>query len=156
MTPLIIVVAVVGLIAWGVVASRRTSENKKEAMADLKLQQEKIEPFDIHALVTAEIADLELRSIPGAAGVPASVLLKTWKDNAETVDNCPSRDLLSFVITQGLDASEAGDSDVSLVCDADTMVTPHVAADVAPEASTGGQSEADSDTADSTDDRESE
>ena len=64
MTPVIILVAVAGLIAWGVIASRRTSENKKEAMADLKLQQEQIEPFDIHALVTAEIADLELRSIP--------------------------------------------------------------------------------------------
>jgi hypothetical protein len=156
MTPLIILVAVVGLIAWGVVASRRTSENKKEAMADLKLQQEQIEPFDIQALVTAEIADLGLRSIPGAAGVPAAVLLKTWKDNVETVNNCPSRDLLSFVVTPGLDPSEALDSDVSLVCDADTMVTPDVTPDVTPEASAGGQPEAESNTADLTDDRESE
>ena len=156
MTPVIILLAVAGLIAWGVVASRRTSENKKEAMADLKLQQEQIEPFDIHALVTAEIADLELRSIPGAAGVPAAVLLKTWKDNTETVNNCPSRDLLSFAVTPGLDPSEALDSDVSLVCDADTMVTPHVTPDLITEASAGGQSQADSDTADLTDDRESE
>jgi hypothetical protein len=129
MTPLIIFVAVVALIVWGVIASRRTSENKKEAMADLKLQQEQIEPFDIHSLVTDEIADLELRSIPGAAGIPASVLLKTWKDNIETANRCPSRDLLSFVVTPGLDPSEALDSDVTLVCDADTIATPEAQAD---------------------------
>jgi len=121
MTPLIILVAVVALIVWGVIASRRTSENKKEAMADLKLQQDQIEPFDIHSLVTDEIADPGLRSIPGATGIPASVLLKTWKDNIETANGCPSRDLLSFVVTPGLDPSEALDSDVTLVCDADTI-----------------------------------
>jgi hypothetical protein len=98
-------------------------------MADLKLQQEQIEPFDIHSLVTDEIADLELRSIPGAAGIPASVLLKTWKDNIETANRCPSRDLLSFVVSPGLDPSEALDSDVTLVCDADTIAAPEAPAD---------------------------
>jgi hypothetical protein len=132
MTPLIIFVAVVALIVWGVIASKRTSENKKEAMADLKLQQEQIEPFDIHSLVTDEIADLELRSIPGAVGIPASVLLKTWKDNIETANRCPSRDLLSFVVTPGLEPSEALDPDVSLVCDDDTIVAPEDAADDQP------------------------
>lgn len=139
MTPLIILVAVVALIAWGVIASRRTSENKKEAIADLKIQQEQIEPFDIHALVTAEIADLELRSIPGAPGIPAPVLLKTWKDNIETVNRCPSRDLLSFVVTPGLDPSEALDSDVTLVCDADTIAAREAPADDQPTTATETQ-----------------
>ena len=121
MTALVILVVVVGLIAWGYIASKRTSENKKAAIAELKVQKEQIEPFDIHALVSAEIADLGLRDISGAAGIPASVLLKTWKEGTDIVDGCPSRDLLSFVVTPGVDPSEALDSDVSLVCDADTI-----------------------------------
>jgi hypothetical protein len=121
MTGLIIAAAVAGLIAWGIIASKRTSANKKDAMADLKIQKEQIEPFDIHALVSAEIADLGLRDIDGASGIPASVLLKSWKESADIVDGCPSRDLLSFVVTPGLDPSEAMDSDVALVCGADLV-----------------------------------
>lgn len=117
MSVAIIVLAVAAFIAWGIIASRRTSARKKEAIADLKTQQERIQPFDIHALVSAEVEDLGLRSVSGAAGIPAAVLLKTWKDGAETVDGCPSRDLLRFVITPGLDPSEATDPDVTLVCD---------------------------------------
>lgn len=121
MTAAVIIIVVVGLIVWGVIASKRTSEHKKAAIAELKVQKEQIEPFDIHSLVTAEINDLGLRDIDGAAGIPASVLLKTWKEHADIVDGCPSRDLLSFVVTPGLDPSEALDSDVTLVCDADAI-----------------------------------
>lgn len=129
MTAVIIIVALGGLIAWGIVASKRTSENKKAAMADLKVQKEQVEPFDIHALVSAEIADLGLREINGAAGIPAPVLLKAWKEGTETINGCPSRDLLSFTVTPGLDPSEARDSDVSLVCNADAIVAPEPSAD---------------------------
>jgi hypothetical protein len=121
MTGLIIFAALVGFIVWGIIASKRTSANKKDAMADLKIQKEQIQPFDIHALVSAEIADLGLRDIDGASGIPASVLLKAWKESADIVNGCPSRDLLSFAITPGLDPSEAMDSDVALVCAADLV-----------------------------------
>ena len=91
MTALFILVVVVGLLAWGYIVSKRTSENKKAAIAELKVQKEQIEPFDIHALVSAEIAELGLRDISGAAGIPASALLKTWKEGTVIVDGCPSR-----------------------------------------------------------------
>ena len=136
MTAVIIIAAVGGLIAWGIVASKRTSETKKVAMADLKVQKEQVEPFDIHALVSAEIADLGLREIDGAAGIPASDLLKTWKEGTETVDGCPSRDLLSFTVTPGLDPSEALDTDVSLICTADAMAASEPQADEQPGSTT--------------------
>ncbi len=132
MTAAIIILAVAAFITWGVIASRRTSARKKEAIADLQVQQDQIQPFDIHALVSAEVDDLGLRSINGAVGIPASVVLKTWKENMDVVNGCPSRDLLSFVITPGIDPSEAVDSDVSLVCDADSFVAGDAQADEQP------------------------
>jgi hypothetical protein len=146
-TALIVIVAVAAAITWGVIASRRTSARKKEAIADLQVQQDQIAPFDIHALVAAEVADLGLRSIKGSTGIPASVLLKTWKEGVEIVNECPSRDLLSFVVTAGVDPSEALDSDISLVCEADANAEAAVqtdeqtAADGTPEPSDESESE---------------
>ena len=121
MTALIVIVVLAAFITWGVIASKRTSERKKDAIADLQVQQDQIAPFDIHALVTDEVNDLGLRSINGSTGIPASVLLKTWKENTDLVGRCPSRDLLNFVVTPGVDPSEALDSDVSLGCDAGSV-----------------------------------
>jgi hypothetical protein len=132
MTPAIIILAVAAFIAWGVIASKRTSARKKEAIADLQVQQDQMPTFDIHALVSAEVEDLGLRSINGAVGIPASVLLKTWKENTNVVDGCPSRDLLGFVVTKGIDPSEALDGDVSLVCDADSLIAEDTSTDEQP------------------------
>ena len=132
MTTVVIILAVAAFITWGVIASKRTSARKKEAIADLQVQQDQMPTFDIHALVSAEVEDLNLRSINGAVGIPASILLKTWKENTSVIDACPSRDLLGFVVTPGIDPSEALDADVSLVCDFDPPVTEGTSTDERP------------------------
>lgn len=115
--PLIITgVVVVAFIAWAVQMSRRQSATKKAAIAELQEEQEKLTSFDIHALVEAEVNDLGLREVAGSADIPDSVLLKTWNESRHIVSGCPSRDLLTFVVRDGVERSHAMDEDVRLVC----------------------------------------
>lgn len=115
--PLVVTaLVVIGFIAWAVRLSRRQSAAKKEAIAQLAEEQEQIAAFDIHALVKAEVDDLGLREVAGAKGVNDSVLLKTWNQSRDVVDGCSSRDMLRYVVKDGVDPSEALDDDVQLVC----------------------------------------
>ena len=115
--PLIITrVVVIGFIAWAIHLSRRQSATKKEAIANLQEEQDRFPAFDIHALVRAEVEDLQLREITGAAEVPDSVLLKAWNESQDVVRGCPSRDLLAFVVSDGVESSAALDADVTLIC----------------------------------------
>jgi hypothetical protein len=108
---------VIGFIAWAIRLSRRQSAAKKEAIAQLAEEQEQLSSFDIHALVRAEVDDLGLRTVNGAEGVPDSVLLKTWNQSTDTVNGCSSRDLLRYVVREGVDPTVATDDDVELICD---------------------------------------
>jgi hypothetical protein len=117
MTAVLVIVLVAGFMTWAILASRRQSEKKKLAIADLQAQQDELAVFDIHALVAAEIADLRLKEVRGSAGVPDSVLLKSWNQSLSIVESCPSRDMLKFVVAAGVDPTAAVDGDVVLVCD---------------------------------------
>lgn len=115
--PLVVTaLAVAGFIALAVRLSRRQSAVKKEAIAQLAKEKEQIAAFDIHALVRAEVDDLGLRDVAGAEGVNDSVLLKTWNQSRDVVDGCSSRDMLRYVVRDGVDPSVALDDDVELVC----------------------------------------
>jgi len=111
------VLVIVGFIAWAIQLSRRQSANKKAAIAELAEQQEQLAGFDIFALVDAEVAELQLKEIEGSSEIPASVLLKQWNQSSELVSNCPSRDMLRYVVRTGINPAEATDDDVDLVCD---------------------------------------
>lgn len=117
LTVVVIVVVVAGFMAWAVSTSRRQSERKKQAIADLQEQQEQLATFDIHALVADEVDDLRLREIIGSAQIPDSILLKSWKQSQSVVQGCPSSDMLKFVVADGVDSSAATGDDVVLVCD---------------------------------------
>jgi hypothetical protein len=117
MTAVLIIVLVAGFMTWAILASRRQSEKKKLAIADLQTQQDELVVFDIHALVAAEVADLRLKEIRGSSGVSDSVLLKLWNQSHSIVESCPSRDMLKFVLAAGVDPATAVDGDVTLVCD---------------------------------------
>ncbi|MDA2979160.1 MAG: hypothetical protein O3B42_05285 [Actinomycetota bacterium] len=112
-----VVVLVAGFMTWAILTSRRQSEKKKLAIADLRAQQDELAEFDIHALVAAEVADLRLKEVRGSSGVPDSVLLKLWNQSDAIVGSCPSRDMLKFVVAAGVDPAAAVDGDVTLVCD---------------------------------------
>ncbi|MEZ5175381.1 MAG: hypothetical protein R2823_04165 [Acidimicrobiia bacterium] len=112
-----VIAGIVAFVAWAIALSRRQSERKKQAIASLQEEQEQLTPFDIHALVDAEVADLGLRAIEGSDGIPSPILLKVWNTSADVVKRCPSRDLLRFVVASGVAAAEAADTDVTLVCD---------------------------------------
>ena len=116
-TVVLVIVLVAGFMTWAILTSRRQSEKKKIAIADLQAQQDELVVFDIHALVAAEVADLRLKEVRGSSGVPDSVLLKLWNQSESTIASCPSRDMLEFVVAAGVDPATAVDGDVTLVCD---------------------------------------
>ena len=116
--PLIVTgLVVIAFVWWAIRLSKRQSEAKKEAIAQLAEEQEQLAAFDIHALVRAEVDDLGLREVNGATDVADSVLLKTWNQSRDTVSRCSSRDMLRYVVREGIDPTTALDDDVELVCD---------------------------------------
>lgn len=107
-------------LVFGVVLSRRQSERKREAIADLQREKESLGPVSIQALAEEEAADLGLAGIRGADGIPPVVLLKVWKGSTSTVEQCPSRDQLRYKLASGVEPSVASEPDVTLVCEGQT------------------------------------
>lgn len=110
-------VVLVVFVVFGVVLSRRQSERKREAIADLQREKEALAPVSVLALAEEEADDLGLAQIRGAEGISPVVLLKVWKDNKWVVDRCPSRDQLRYTVADGVDPTMAAEPDVGLVCD---------------------------------------
>ena len=115
-------------VVFGVILSRRQSERKREAIADLQREKDSIAPVSIQALVDEEVDDLGLRNIPGAEEIPSVVLLKVWKSNSSIVTRCPSKDLLRYTVAEGIDPAMASEPDVALTCDGE--LAPLAEADV--------------------------
>ena len=104
-------------LAVGIMLGRQTKRQKTAAIADLKREKEQVAQHDIFAMITAEIDDLDLRSIPGAEELQPAVLLKAWSDNKDIVERCTDRSRLRFVIADGVEPDKAADEDVTLVCE---------------------------------------
>ena len=104
-------------MTWAMLTSRKQSQKKKQAIADLQAEQDQLVVFDIYALVADEVADLRLKEFQGSTGVSDSVLLKLWNQSQSVVEGCPSRDMLRFVVADGVDPTAATDGDVTLTCD---------------------------------------
>ncbi len=102
---------------------RQTKRNKQAAIEDLKREKEKLARTDIFTLVMAEIEDLDLRSISGAADLQPAVLLQAWRDNSDVADRCSDRTHLRFVVTDGVDPDTATADDVTLRCEGDSSST---------------------------------
>jgi len=111
-----IVLVVFAFLVVGIVLSRQTSKTKKAAIADLEAEKEEVGTFDIFALVESEVNALGLVDIEGSKEIPHGVLLKIWRDNADTVDSCVDRLHLRYVVADGVDPSSATDEDVTLEC----------------------------------------
>lgn len=118
MTPALLIGAVlIVFVVFGVILSRRQSERKREAIADLEREKESLAPVSIQALVDEEVADLGLRSITGAEEISSVVLLKVWKSSSSIIERCSSKDLLRYVVAAGIDPAMASEPDVTLECD---------------------------------------
>ena len=112
------IIALAGLIAFlavAIVLSRNTSRQKKAAIASLREEQEAIGHYDIMAMANEEIETLGLRSIEGAEGLAADVLLKSWKDAPEGVHDC-DREALRYVVDADVEPARATAANVRLVC----------------------------------------
>ncbi|MCL1598296.1 MAG: hypothetical protein M3094_03865 [Actinomycetia bacterium] len=104
-------------LAIAFVMGRQTKRIKQAAIEDLEREKEELAQTDIFVLVMAEIEDLDLRSIDGAADLEPAVLLKVWRDNSDVADQCSDRTHLRFVVTDGVDPDMATAEDVTLICD---------------------------------------
>ena len=127
-----IVLVIFAFVVVGIILSRQTSKTKKSAIADLEAEKEQVGAFDIFELVESEVNALGLLDIEGATDVPHGVLLKTWRDNEDTVSSCLDHEHLRFVVKQDIDPSNATDQDVTLECTkaAPTDDTRHTTGDL--------------------------
>ena len=120
----VVIASVVVFVVIGVVMSRQTRQRKSAAIEDLKREKEEVGSVDIFAIVTAEVADLGLRSIAGAENLQSEVLLRVWKDNIDITERCDDRTNLRFALSEGVAPQEARSDDVTLVCDETTTPLP--------------------------------
>ena len=120
----IILAAIIAFVVIGVVMSRQTKQRKDAAIEDLKREKEEVGHVDIFALVTAEVEELGLRSIPGAEELQPEVLLKVWKDNTNVIDQCDDRANLRFVRAPSVDPQKASSDDITLVCEGRLKESP--------------------------------
>ena len=129
---IIAVIAAVGFLVVAVVISRNTSRQKKAAIASLKEEKDLVGHYDIMAMANEEIENLELRSIAGAEGLSADVLLKTWKDAPREVRDS-DRASLSYVVEHGVSPESATAAEVELVISDELPSGTH--GDTAPDSS---------------------
>ncbi|MCL1595023.1 MAG: hypothetical protein M3132_11795 [Actinomycetia bacterium] len=120
----VIMATIIAFIVIGVVMSRQTRQRKDAAIEDLKREKKEVGHVDIFALVTAEVDELDLRSIPGAEELQPEVLLKVWKDNTNVIDQCDDRANLRFVHAPTVDPQKASSDDITLVCDGRLKESP--------------------------------
>jgi hypothetical protein len=111
-----IVLIVFVFIVVGVMLSRQSTKTKKVAIADLEDEKETVGTFDIFELVESEVNALGLLDIEGSKDIPHGVLLKIWSDQVKVVSSCADRSHLQFVVSNGIDPSDATNEDVTLEC----------------------------------------
>lgn len=111
------VAAGLGLAAMlfvGMVLSRQSSRQKKQAIASLEAERAAVTTPSILELVNEEVEDLGLRDVPGAEGIPPDVLLRAWRDAPEELRHA-ERDLLAFAVDPDADPASLQAGDLELV-----------------------------------------
>lgn len=93
---------------------KRKSKRQKR-LEQIRAAEPEYVPPTIEDLVAEEIADLGVDEIPGGDGVAPPVLLKVYKRDTAPDDDCPPAER-RYVVANGVDASEAGEQDVRLIC----------------------------------------
>ena len=106
----IIVIVVVGGM---IMLSRSGSQRKKEAIADLQREKDSLHIPDIIELVNQEVRESGITELPGAEGIDPVVLLKVWKRDREDCGEGTG----GFVVTGGVEPSEATETDVAFGCE---------------------------------------
>lgn len=122
----VIIAAVLGigaLLFVGVVLSRQSSRQKKQAVASLEAERRAIGNHTILDLVVEEVDDLGLRDVEGAGDLGPDVLLRAWNDAPPDV-RARDRSELRFTLREGVETSDPGPEDVLLL--AATEPTPTV------------------------------
>lgn len=90
------------LLAVGLVLSRQSSRQKKEAVASLEAERAALGSHTILDLVNEEVEELGLRAIRGAEGFAPDALLRAWR-NAPTAVRASDPTDLEFLETDGDD-----------------------------------------------------
>lgn len=73
------------LLTVGIMLSRASSRQKKQAVASLEAEKAALGSHTILDLVHEEVEDLGLRHIAGSEGLGPDVLLRAWRDAPESV-----------------------------------------------------------------------
>lgn len=119
-----VIAGTIAFIVVAVVLARQSSGRKKMAIESLKAEKQLVGHYDILEMVNDEVNDLGLRSIAGSERLGPDLLLRAWKDAAENVRTADHAGL-RFVVTDGVDPSDASHDDVTLVIDgAETVAEP--------------------------------
>lgn len=118
----VVIAGVIGFVVVAIVLARQTSDRKKKAIASLEEEKKAIGTTTILDLVDEEITELGLRSIDGAEGIPADVLLRRWKASESVWSRC-DRSNLSFRVAEGIERRSATFDEVTVIC-ADSESTP--------------------------------
>ncbi len=108
----LIIIVVIVAVAGMIMISRTGSRRKKEAIADLQREKEALHTPDIIELVNEEVREAGITDLPGAEGIDPIILLKVWKRDRETCDEGNGR----FVVAEGVDPSDATETDVVFEC----------------------------------------
>lgn len=109
--PLIVIIVIV-VVGGMIMLSRSGSQRKKEAIADLQREKDSLRTPDILELVEQEVSESGITELPGAEGIDPVVLLKAWKRDREDCAKQTGR----FVIADGVEPSEATETDVAFEC----------------------------------------
>lgn len=109
--PLIVIIVIV-VVGGMILLSRSGSQRKKAAIADLQREKDSLHTPDIIELVEQEVRESGITDLPGAEGVDHVVLLKVWKRDRGDCDEGAGR----FVVAQGVEPSEATETDVTFQC----------------------------------------
>lgn len=129
----IIIASVLGigaLLFVGVVLSRQSSRQKKQAVASLEAERKALGSHTILDLVVEEVDDLGLRDVEGAGDLGPDVLLRAWNDAPPDL-RARDRSDLRFALRPGVETSDPRPEDVLLVAATETT-TPEDDADPSP------------------------
>jgi hypothetical protein len=112
------VALLIAFIVTGVVLGRQSAQRKKEAIESLKAEKASLRTVSILDLAREEIEELGLEHIEGADGLPTDVMLKVWKEASTRVADCDRADL-RYVVSDGVDPTQATVKDVTIMCGGD-------------------------------------
>ena len=110
------------LTEFAVEKPKRQSKRQKRLEQIRAAEPDYVAP-SIDDLVAEEIIDTGADQIPGGEGLAPAVLLKVYRRDTDSGDDCEPADR-RFVVAEGIEPADAGIDDVRLLCESHEDVHP--------------------------------